>query len=548
MTGTNTADQPTVASITAARDFASFLEDRIGVSFSLCAVDRADTARLTDPLPALLTTSDLSGMATVVERRGFALVSCDERQTAVIIQVPGIRSTRVLGVGIVPTKQTSLLERLVTTTLQLASHQTNLQAKSDELDSCLEQITYDMEEQTWLRTLADQMRLCDVRVTVKNLAVEVLTSLQGLIHSEGVALFQSGSNPVDQCVTWVGPQFVNDQFWRRWLWEGVTEDALPRTRIANGSRVDPTFRTSGVNSIIAVPLTSSQRLGGWLVAVNRMVSETGGAHAFDRSEVEFGTVEAGLMGAAATLIATHAHNVDLLHEQEDLVLGVIHSMSRAIDARDPYTRGHSDRVGWYARLIAEQLRLPIQQQERLYICGLLHDVGKIGVPDHVLLKPGKLSDREFELIKQHPQIGYDIVKNLSQFQDLLPGILHHHESMDGSGYPRGLVGESIPLQARILAVADAFDAMSSSRPYREGMSEHKALSILRDRSGVQWDAAAVRAFLQIPEPKRQSHTRALPDIQVNGDLPLRERITPDMINADVEALLAEVGASTTSCS
>ena len=535
------------AAIDSAHAFVNFLEESIGVRFSLCSPHAVDAEGQVDPLPSMMTCTDLTGMSGSAERRGYALISCDERQTAVIVRLPGIPTNRLLAIGVVPTKQTSLLEKLVTATLQLASHQTHLQKKSHELDSCLEQITYDMEEQTWLRTLADQMRLCDVRVTVKSLAVEVLTSLQGLIHAESVALFQSGSSPADNVVTWVGPQHVNDQFWRRWLWEGVTDDTIPRTRIANGSRVEPPFRASGVNSIIAVPLTSSNRLGGWLVAVNRMASEAGTIPGYDSSETEFGTVEASLMGAAATLIATHSHNVELLHEQEDLVLGVIRSMSSAIDARDPYTRGHSDRVGWYARLIAEELDLPRNVQERIYICGLLHDVGKIGVPDHVLLKPGKLSDEEFGLIQQHPEIGYDIVKNLQQFHDLLPGILHHHESIDGSGYPHGIAGDEIPFQARILAVADAFDAMTSDRPYREGMSDSKALSILRERSGVQWDASAVRAFLQIPDQKRRGHIHLASDIHNEIDAVVHGKITPETVNADVEALLAEAAAEFSSC-
>lgn len=532
----------TAETIASARGFSGFLEERIGVPFSLCLVNGSESNGETDPPPALITDADLEHMAGAADRRGFALSSCDERQTATVVRVPGISTAQLLAVGVVPTKQTSMLERLVSTTLQLASHQSHLQEKSRELSSCLEQITYDMEEQTWLRTLADQMRLCDVRVTVKSVAVEVLASLQGLIHAESVALFQSGPNPADNHVTWVGPQLVNDQFWRRWLWENDDGKTPPQPRIANGGRVEPPFRASGVSSIVAVPLTSSGRISGWLVAVNRQIQEVGAYSGYEASEMEFGTVEASLMGAAATLIATHSHNVDLLHEQESLVLGVIRSMSRAIDARDPYTRGHSDRVGWYAQLIAGQLGLSIDQRDRIYICGLLHDVGKIGVPDHVLLKPDRLTDEEFGMIKQHPQTGYDIVKNLTQFEDLLPGILYHHESIDGSGYPHGLMGEEIPLQARILAVADAFDAMTSDRPYRKGMSEVKAFGILRERSGIQWDAVAVRAFLQIPIERRQGHRHIESDVQCRVESSIEEKITPATINADVDALLAEVAA------
>jgi HD-GYP domain-containing protein (c-di-GMP phosphodiesterase class II) len=141
--------------------------------------------------------------------------------------------------------------------------------------------------------------------------------------------------------------------------------------------------------------------------------------------------------------------------------------------------------------------MPLAESDRIYLSGLLHDVGKIGIRDDVLLKQGRLTEDEFAEIKKHPQIGYSIVRNLSQLEDVLPGILHHHEAMDGSGYPHGLAGDQIPLMARILAVADGYDAMTSDRPYRPGMSWDRAVAILRDRSGRQWDREVVAAFLKL---------------------------------------------------
>src|ERR1051326_993625 len=134
--------------------------------------------------------------------------------------------------------------------------------------------------------------------------------------------------------------------------------------------------------------------------------------------------------------------------------------------------------------------------EQIYMTGLLHDIGKIGVRDAVLLKPGKLTDEEFAEIKKHPQIGHSIVKNLAPLRCALPGILHHHESYDGSGYPHKLAAEDIPLYGRILAVADAYDAMTSSRPYRPGMPPERAEDILRNGAARQWDPGMVAAFLR----------------------------------------------------
>jgi HD-GYP domain-containing protein (c-di-GMP phosphodiesterase class II) len=130
------------------------------------------------------------------------------------------------------------------------------------------------------------------------------------------------------------------------------------------------------------------------------------------------------------------------------------------------------------------------------MAGLLHDIGKIGVPDYVLGKPDRLTDEEFAQIKRHPEIGCAILKHLKQLHFVLPGVLHHHESFDGRGYPHGLAGDSIPLLGRIIAVADAYDAMTSDRPYRSGMPTEKAEAILRSGAGKQWDPRMIEAFFQ----------------------------------------------------
>ncbi|MEZ6054397.1 MAG: HD-GYP domain-containing protein [Planctomycetaceae bacterium] len=447
-----------------AREFIAYLEESIGVPFALCTVGKTDEEFETDPLPSLVTDSDLRNLVNTVAHRGYALGCCDDRHTTLLVRLPNLSAERIVAVGVVQTRQTSLLERLVVMTQKASSQQQQFDQQSDELNQCVEQLTYDMEEQTWLRGLAEQLRLCDVQVSFHTMAEELLASLRGMVRAESVALFPCETDSPDQQTIWHGTSFLNDRDWRQWLFSGVQEGTLPTARVVNGMRMNPAFQVAGVLSTLAVPLTSSNQLTGWLVAVNKKSDFVAEEMTYVCSESEFGTIEATLMEAAGTLIATHSHNVNLLSKQERLIQGMICSMSSAIEARDPYTCGHSDRVGRYARLVAEQMQLPQHDQDRIYLCGLLHDVGKIGVPDHILLKPGRLTDEEFDAIKQHPRIGYDIVKQLEEFHDLLPGILHHHESMDGSGYPDGLSGEQIPLQARILAVVDSFDAMTSSRP------------------------------------------------------------------------------------
>lgn len=174
-------------------------------------------------------------------------------------------------------------------------------------------------------------------------------------------------------------------------------------------------------------------------------------------------------------------------------------LSTTLDARDPYTYGHSARVADFSRKIGMEMGLPEYEVDLLFKTALLHDIGKIGVPDRVLLKDGKLTDEEFAYIKAHPVIGEKILKQvqpISEIQQLLPGVRSHHERLDGKGYPDQLKGDDIPLFGRIIAVADSYDAMTSDRPYRKGMPHPKALAILLEGRGTQWDPEIVNAFIR----------------------------------------------------
>jgi HD-GYP domain-containing protein (c-di-GMP phosphodiesterase class II) len=200
------------------------------------------------------------------------------------------------------------------------------------------------------------------------------------------------------------------------------------------------------------------------------------------------------MDSAAAMLATHARNVELFRESESLFIGVIRALAGAIDAKDPYTCGHSDRVARIAKRLAEELRLSTGECEQVYLAGLLHDIGKIGIADSILCKPGPLTDEEYAEIKKHPVIGFAILRHVQHLQHALPGVLHHHESFDGTGYPGNLKGTETPLLARIIAVADAYDAMTSDRPYRKAMPFEKAEAIFREQTGGQWDGDVVDAL------------------------------------------------------
>jgi len=173
----------------------------------------------------------------------------------------------------------------------------------------------------------------------------------------------------------------------------------------------------------------------------------------------------------------------------------IQSLAAAVDAKDRYTHGHSERVTAYALEIGEALQMSSEMRDALKVAGLLHDLGKIGVPDSILNKPGSLTQEEREALQRHPSIGGDILHQSPQLDLIIPAVLFHHERWDGAGYPDGLAGESIPLVARILAIADAFDAMTSDRPYRKAMSVEEALLELRANAGKQFDPALVEMFI-----------------------------------------------------
>jgi len=189
------------------------------------------------------------------------------------------------------------------------------------------------------------------------------------------------------------------------------------------------------------------------------------------------------------------NNAELHSRLRRMSVETTRALVAAIDKKDHYTCGHSERVGLLARLTGEQLGLPEPELQTLEWAGLLHDVGKIGVPEEVLTKPGRLNDEEWAWIRKHPTMGYEILKPIASFTGVLDAVLYHHENPDGSGYPHGLVGEQIPLFARIVHVVDVFDALSSDRSYRPAFTLEQTVDILTKEAGSKLDRQCVQAFL-----------------------------------------------------
>ncbi len=199
-------------------------------------------------------------------------------------------------------------------------------------------------------------------------------------------------------------------------------------------------------------------------------------------------------------------------ENHELFLGSIRMLAAAIDEKDPYTRGHSDRVARYSVLIGQQLGLSPEELDKLRISALLHDVGKIGVDDRVLKKPGALTAEEFEIMKQHPSKGANIMRPVAQLKDVLPGIELHHEHINGKGYPYGLKGDEIPLMARIIAVSDTLDAITTNRPYQSAMDTEAALEIIRKVAGTKFDQKVVEALVRIVDSGKLRIAPALVEV------------------------------------
>lgn len=241
----------------------------------------------------------------------------------------------------------------------------------------------------------------------------------------------------------------------------------------------------GLQSLVVVPLCAGQTRRGWMLSVNA------------QGKREFTAADANLLSSMAAILGTHLHNQDLYSQHDELLVSFVRLLVTTLDAKDPYTRGHSERVALIARKLGEQLQLPESDLEDIYLSGLLHDLGKVGVDERILRKPDQLTQEEFQHIQQHPLIGYQILSHLKSLHHILPGVRSHHEAVNGRGYPDRLRGDEIPLMARILAVADAYDAMCSDRPYRKGMPVEKLEDIFRKGAGEQWDSRVIDAYFSV---------------------------------------------------
>jgi len=260
---------------------------------------------------------------------------------------------------------------------------------------------------------------------------------------------------------------------------------------AKKNLLSPEERSLGIEYIYGMPLTVFSEILGYVIFFRRK-----NAPLAEENKNFIKNIAKSI--AVAVEIKHLITNLEKqLKREKELFEKVLKSLVRGIELRDSYTRGHSERVAYYSKRIAEEMGLPKEEVERIYTAALLHDIGKIGIPDSILLKPSKLTDKEYEIIKLHPILSYEILRHLDFLEGAIDGIKYHHERWDGSGYPEGLKGKNIPLSARIIAVADSFDAMTSDRIYRRGMSREEAIKELRRLSGEKYDPEVVESSLHV---------------------------------------------------
>jgi response regulator RpfG family c-di-GMP phosphodiesterase len=240
-----------------------------------------------------------------------------------------------------------------------------------------------------------------------------------------------------------------------------------------------------IGSFIAYPLNRGEHSRGVLLVI-RNARNT----AF--SDLDFEIIN--VLGSQAGI---SLENAGLYKNLRDNYLKTIRAFALAVEAKDPYTHGHSENVMKYTIVLAKKLGLSDDEIEQIKYAGLLHDVGKIGISEAILNKPGRLTEEEFTQIKQHPDLGARIISDVPFLKSLVPLVLHHHERFDGKGYPRGLAGKDIPYGARILCVCDTYEAMTSDRPYRKAMPFEKATAIIEENKGLQFDPDIAEEFLHI---------------------------------------------------
>ncbi len=380
----------------------------------------------------------------------------------------------------------------------------NTEVRTDEqIEMISSELSDVYEELVLLHKLSTNMKLTESDCNYLQMACDSLTEI---VKVEGIAvLLEKNLDGHRDISLAAGAGLIDiDSRMSMVLYDRLERELKRGKEALLDSEIDSPFKyrwEHNVRNIIAVPLfgkdksnqedfgtNHSHRMIGLMVAVNRL------------GRADFNSVDAKLFNSVANGCAVFIENGNLFDDLKELFIGSLKALTNSIDAKDTYTRGHSERVAfiskWIAELVDETDDLGQEEIHKIYLAGLLHDIGKMGIDESVLRKRSKLTKEEYDLIKEHPSIGSGILGGIKQMKDVVPGILAHHERVDGTGYPNGLAGDKIPLIARIISLADSFDAMTTKRTYRDAMTIEEAMAEIKKGLGTQYDARIGKMFLE----------------------------------------------------
>ena len=359
------------------------------------------------------------------------------------------------------------------------------------------------EELVLLHKLSANMRVTKPDAEFLQMACDSLT---GIVDVEGIAiLLEKTVESEKKMVLAAGLGLIDvDERMTGLLKSRLREEINSGHGALLDSEVHSAFKydwPQNIRSIIAVPLRGREKTGAYLTGrMQNGSSVIGLMAAINRiDKPDFDSKDAKLFNSVANGCAIFIDNGRLFKDLEELFIGSLKALTSSIDAKDPYTRGHSERVAFISRWIAERMggEEPLKEGQihKVYLAGLLHDIGKTGINESVLCKKGKLTEQELNHMRKHPSIGAGILSGIKQMNDILPGVLYHHERIDGKGYPYGLTGGQIPLVGKIVGLADSFDAMTSKRTYRRAMTLEEARVEIGEKLGTQFDEEVGRVFL-----------------------------------------------------
>ncbi len=414
----------------------------------------------------------------------------------------------VIDLGSAPDYQNPTAPELFAELLRLFAEKFVSQHKNaEQMDMISSELAQTYEELVLLYKISTNMEIVEPDANFLQMACDSLTEI---VSVEGIVILQEKT--VDEHSRFVlvsGTGVLDiDEHLASLLYSRLQDEISKGKEALLDSEVDAPFKydwPKNIRNIIVVPLCGRENTGsrerrqnpsrsgpgrviGMLIAVNRL------------DKPDFDSTDVKLFTSVASECAVFIENNRLFSELKQLFIGSLKALTRSIDAKDRYTRGHSERVAFISKWIAEHLVqagwLDQEQVHKVYLAGLLHDIGKIGIDEKLLCKVSRLTTRERNRLRKHPSIGANILSGIKQMRDIIPGVLYHHERMDGSGYPTGLKDGEIPLMGKIVGLADCFDAMTSQRSYRDALTLEQALEEIESRLGTQFDKAVGEIFIK----------------------------------------------------